>query len=279
VIFIVHGWFGHVACAGWQEAMKDAILEAEDATVILVYWSMGALHPLYNVPATTTTTVSDAIAAVAKGIYNSATFKGKKDGLRFYCIGHSLGGQICGQVGKKAYVGALQLFDRVTSLDPAGAGFDTCSDHDYHVDNTSATCVEVIHTDGTMKGHASPTVHEGTMVRWGHIDFYPNGGQDQPACSPLSNDVGCSHATAFYYFIDTIKYPNMCQAVGPCSNPDDPSTCGNNTQSMGFYSSCYNGTTTSLSGAYYVKTVAPDATGPGCKSDGMVRCIGDMLGR
>jgi len=271
VAFIVHGWFGNYACSGWLQQMKDAILQAEDSTVFIVNWRNGADNPEYGISAATTQTVSTAISAVAGSVFNSSTFQSSKDGLYLYAIGHSLGGQIVGQTGKKAYSGTLQLFDRVTSLDPAGPGFEDCPD-DWHVDKTSAKCVDVSHTDATMQGHVAPIIHEGTLKQWGLIDFYPNGGSNQPNCALLTTDLTCSHMAAVYYFILSVGSANACNAIGVCSNVTDPASCGGNTQNMGYYSTCYKGSTP-LAGAYYVKVTNID--NPACKIPSFVQCVLD----
>lgn len=51
----------------------------------------------------------------------------------------------------------------------------TDADTNYFVD---ARFVDVIHTDIQVYGYTHPC---------GHIDFYPNGGTNQPGCSDQSN--------------------------------------------------------------------------------------------
>lgn len=57
-------------------------------------------------------------------------------------------------------------------LDPA-LPFFTTSDRHSKLDKTDAKFVDVIHTNAGVYGKIEPS---------GHVDFYMNGGQTQPAC-------------------------------------------------------------------------------------------------
>ena len=62
-------------------------------------------------------------------------------------------------------------------LDPAKP-FLTLENIDNRLDTTDADFVDVIHTDsGNLTG-----LELGFFAPIGHIDFYPNGGTDQPGC-------------------------------------------------------------------------------------------------
>ena len=60
----------------------------------------------------------------------------------------------------------------LTGLDPAGPFFTLVSSA-YRLDDSDASYVDVIHTNEGQLG---------TSRRGGHIDFYPNGGTNQPGC-------------------------------------------------------------------------------------------------
>jgi len=214
------------------------------------------MTPSYNQAASNTQTVSSIIAAISQSIQNTNTFKANKDKLYLYCIGHSLGAQICGQAGR-----ASKIFDRITGLDPAGPGFENCW-FDKHVVESDAKCVDHIHTDGTGDGHINPFLpHYGTMERWGHIDFYPNGGHNQPGCSWLTNGFACSHVRAYNLFTYTVSH--NCTSVGSCDDQKSlPNTCQNAQQNMGYYSSCHRSFIKSgqapKKGIYYATTKQGD---------------------
>ena len=66
----------------------------------------------------------------------------------------------------------------LAALDPAGPQFTMSScialASECRLHNTDADLVDVIHTDATAAG---------LYDRMGHVDFYPNGGANQPGCS------------------------------------------------------------------------------------------------
>ncbi len=81
-------------------------------------------------------------------------------------------------------------------LDPAGPYFEN-TDPKVRLDSTDALFVDVIHTDGSNNlllgfGINNFTIkktfinnHEiylGSLQQMGHVDFYPNGGYNQPKC-------------------------------------------------------------------------------------------------
>ncbi|KAK3594260.1 hypothetical protein CHS0354_020442 [Potamilus streckersoni] len=96
-------------------------------------------------------------------------------------------------------------------LDPAGPLFEG-RDPLVRLDSTDAYYVDVIHTDGTGFGMLSPV---------GHVDFYPNLGQNQPGCNAsipgllfklikgeikeMKNDISCSHMRAPSLFTESIN--------------------------------------------------------------------------
>ena len=60
----------------------------------------------------------------------------------------------------------------VSALDPACKYFEA-THLDARLDSGDAQCVDVIHTDSDDSGLEQPL---------GHLDFYPNGGEDQIGC-------------------------------------------------------------------------------------------------
>jgi len=238
VIFVVHGYMWNVFTT-WPEDMAESLinLKDEDNMVITIHWYFGGDFDFPEATANTQT-VSDFVSKFALAILNSKSYQGDKDKLYLHCIGHSLGAQVCGQSGRKA-----PIFDRVTGLDPAGPGFEKCTDH-WNVDKDSADCVDNIHTDGSKDGRSwwnplSVVVsHFGSMKEWGHYDFYPNNGTNQPGCDHLYSVWWCSHNRAIDLFMDTIpRGPDVCPVTG-CINPDG-TPCTDLTNHMGYYSSCH----------------------------------------
>ena len=88
-------------------------------------------------------------------------------------LGHSLGAHICGLASN---VIQNQLA-RISGLDPAGPFFES-KDIAVRLDPSDGKFVDVIHSNADFKfGFAL-----GSAQASGHVDFYPNGGEDQPGC-------------------------------------------------------------------------------------------------
>lgn len=68
-----------------------------------------------------------------------------------------------------------------TGLDPALPFFATARQH-WKLDITDADFVDVIHTNAGVYGK---------IETCGHVDFYMNGGQNQPICENDSSKFGC----------------------------------------------------------------------------------------
>ena len=132
-----------------------------------------------------------------------------------HLIGHSLGAQVCGFAGQ-----GLDKVGRITGLDPAGPSFDGLP-KEARLDKTDADFVDVIHTDSKP---FIPYFGLGTLQAVGHIDFYPNGGKDQPNCDK-ERATGtirgrlCNHIRALEYFIASINAKNVPLAH-KCTNYD-----------------------------------------------------------
>ncbi|CAG9861971.1 unnamed protein product, partial [Phyllotreta striolata] len=108
------------------------------------------------------------------------------------------------------------LLGRITGLDPASPLFRNNYLRENHkkLDRSDAKLVDVIHTD------SSPFLTDGFGLYEpiGHVDFYPNGGQDQPGCNDvadsvvvshfergLSKELVCSHVRAFLLFRESLQ--------------------------------------------------------------------------
>ncbi|XP_050426670.1 pancreatic lipase-related protein 3-like [Adelges cooleyi] len=179
--------------------MKDKLLEEGNYNVIYVGWdSSFKLIPYYQ-PVANTIVVGLEIANMIKHLKN-------KMGLNpedVHLIGHSLGAHAAGYAGK--YTPGL---DRITGLDPAKPLFhDRPIEHRlYHTD---AYFVDVIHTNTYLLGIEQPC---------GHLDFYPNGGSQQPNCIFSS----CSHSRAYELFTESIY--SQCVFKG-CGKINDNTVC------------------------------------------------------
>lgn len=140
-------------------------------------------------------------------------------------LGHSLGAQICGNIGRELKKANISL-PRITGLDPAGP----CFYEDGLLKGLStgdAKLVDIIHSNpGTF----------GQEGRVGDIDFYPNGSKDKQlarGCKRLfGTDViyrasQCSHGRAWKYYAESVLpgnehnfLPTNCTLDGKTINCD-----------------------------------------------------------
>jgi pimeloyl-ACP methyl ester carboxylesterase len=221
VKFITHGFIQN-GFHKWVIEMKDAILSAEDVNVIVVDWSNGNGLPYMQATANTQV-VGAVIAKLVNTFVNTLGVKASD----VHLIGHSLGAHISGYAGAK-----IKGLGRITGLDPAGPYFEF-TEPEVRLDPTDALFVEAIHTDGT----ATLQLGLGLMQRVGHIDYYPNGGKNQPNCpevpgkilsaiffgltlnvAGIEDSTACSHSAALTFFTESIRDKSCKFTAFPCSS-------------------------------------------------------------
>ena len=132
----------------------------------------------YLSSASTTVVIGDLLRILTKNIYSQI------ENIKTFCIGHSLGAQICGFSGKR------RPLDVIIGIDPAGPVFESNSEFG-RLTRNDAKVVQAIHTTPGMMGMTKSI---------GDIDFYINEGPYQPAC--LVEDVICSHVDFPLFFLD-----------------------------------------------------------------------------
>ncbi|XP_067127189.1 pancreatic triacylglycerol lipase-like [Centruroides vittatus] len=207
--FIVHG-FRQTADDDWVQMLKSSLLSYGDYNIIIVDWSEAArVHFPYSV--LNIHRISTEVTWMIKYLKEVTSGDLKK----FHLIGSDLGAHINSFVGKQ-----INKLGRITGLDPSGSGFKTYPP-EFRLDNTDATFVDVIHTNGEeyFRGYGLPQAI-------GNFDFYPNGGVNQPGCLDKIVDAAskqklqnaqalarCSHHWAESLFSDALLNPT-CQYVG-----------------------------------------------------------------
>ncbi|XP_070503768.1 phospholipase A1-like [Chironomus tepperi] len=174
----------------------------------------------------------------------------------FYLVGHSLGGQCAGLVGRylRNISNESYVIPRIYALDPAGPDFEYAkfqSSFDC-ISKDDADYVQVIHTNGNKYGVKGPV---------GHADFYPNGGMNQPGCKDDSN----SHQFAWIFYQQSVReeagfLARKCDSYDNFQNGN----CENNEISYMGYSS--NGTLPM--GTFYLRT-HPSMFGPALGEEGI----------
>ncbi|XP_077988295.1 pancreatic lipase-related protein 2-like [Glandiceps talaboti] len=214
---ISHG-YRESGYSDWIERMRDELLIYGNMNVIVVDWQDGSSGWYF--------TCADNTDKVGEEIHLLLQFLQQQVSLAFedvHLIGFSLGAQVSGHAGKRN-----PSIGRISGLDPAGPDFEN-QDTDVHLDSSDAQFVDVIHTDAEPLwqggfGYYNPC---------GHVDFYPNGGTQQPGCG-LIGEV-CHHMRAPDLFIESINTPCPFTAY-PCPLGDRScSSCDGNCGYMGFH--------------------------------------------
>lgn len=210
---IIHGFVDSIHLSDWMQKMKTKFLTTGEFNVIIVDWGCGNDFPYAQAIQNSKIT--------AKELTNLVKFIMDETGAEssnFHLIGHSLGSHIAGRVGH-----AVPHLGRISAMDPPGPRFYEAVLED-RLDPGDAQFVDAIHTDA---GH-SFFEGMGILSNVGHVDFYPNGGKDQPGChgSPFSilprigfqravrYYVTCDHFRSIEYYMDSIRPPVQLKLSG-----------------------------------------------------------------
>jgi len=201
---LIHGYkLTERALSSWVPKMAEAILSKEDVNVIMVDWVKGAaVH--YENAVSNTRVAGTIINKYLTNMIRQHDLKHKD----VHLIGFSLGAHVAGFAGKALNVeNGGKKYGRISALDPAKPGFT--SDHPAtHLSKDDATFVDVIHT-----GIKSTFIYGAGMNKSiGHIDFWPNGGEEQPKCHNWKKGILkgtvdmaiCHHLRALDLYIDSI---------------------------------------------------------------------------
>ncbi|ELT93881.1 hypothetical protein CAPTEDRAFT_222093 [Capitella teleta] len=235
-VYLIHGW---TSSTSYQLRIKDAFLDSgKDYNIIVVDWSTGADKPLnYPLAASNTRVVGACTAHLAEVISGGNL-------ASHHCMGHSLGGQTCGYMGKAAHGGGSPTLGRVTGLDPAGPLF-LGGDPRVRLDKTDTLFMDNIHTNAKALGIGEEV---------GHVDFFPNKGMRQPGCS----DGSCDHGICRDFVIASLTAPSCSFTARPCDSAEDADNglCENcnpltTCQKMGYYANTMPGR-----GKMFLRTVA-----------------------
>lgn len=98
-------------------------------------------------------------------------------------VGFGAGAHLAGAAADLVQQQLGDPLPHITALDPPVA-MDAL---EHRLSAQDAVYVEVIHTNGQGLG---------TMARLGDVDYYPNGGQQQPGCTEAADPDSCSHERA-----------------------------------------------------------------------------------
>ncbi|XP_054009605.1 pancreatic triacylglycerol lipase-like [Hylaeus anthracinus] len=218
----IHGYKGSGSDVG-SLLLVRALLDLEDVNVLVLDWTRGAATT-YSAAVANTELVGRQLGLVLLNMIDLGVSPEK-----IHVIGFSLGAHVAGcasEVLKKRNL----LLGRITGLDPASPFFRNhlFREKSRKLDATDAQLVDVIHTDGS-EDFADGF---GLLKPLGHIDFFPNGGREQPGCTDVRNsvvvshlnedsltkEIACSHLRAWKLFLESVRTDNQsCKLTAwPC---------------------------------------------------------------
>lgn len=184
---------------------------AQRATVIIVDWGGGSSPP-YTQAVANIRLVGAIAAHIIHMIYQECGFRNLE---HFHMIGHSLGAHLSGYAGYTLQREFGLTLGRITGLDPAEPLF-TDTDPMVRLDRNDAAFVDVVHTDAVSLAMGGL----GMRAAIGHVDFYPNGGANNPGCDRSWTDsmsrhsgslfgsiqqfLSCNHVRSYQYWLEAV---------------------------------------------------------------------------
>ncbi|OXB65286.1 hypothetical protein ASZ78_001593 [Callipepla squamata] len=178
--FIIHGYRPTGSAPIWIPKLACLLLSAEDMNIIVVDWNRGAATVIYRNASRNGRRVAEILKKfVDEMLMNGASLDS------IHMIGVSLGAHISGFVG--------QMFDGQLGRITVGFfWFLPCHFTTHH----------------SLPGYL-PFAGLGYADALGHIDFYPNGGTDQPGCPPTVfaglKYFKCDHQRSVYLFMASLQ--------------------------------------------------------------------------
>jgi len=189
---LTHG-FSSSSTGGPGPGFKTQYFRAgSNYNVVLLDWAPLAAAPWYDVAAGNTKLVGEKTGRLI--LYLVSRGYVTLDQVHF--AGHSLGAHAAGFAGN--LVGAGKL-GRITALDPALPLFGAADDSG-RIDPSDAAFVDVIHSAGGTLLDGGLSFREPR----GHVDFYPNSGENQPGCG-IDAFGACSHSRCYAYMDESIN--------------------------------------------------------------------------
>lgn len=200
--FIIHGYRPTGSPPGWLDELIQLLLKRQDMNLVVVDWNRGATNLNYFKAKENTLKAGEKLTAVVKMMQHNGVSLSS-----IHLIGVSLGAHIAGFIGANFN----SSIGRITALDPAGPQF-TGTSPEHRLDPTDAQFVDALHTDIDALGFREAL---------GHIDFYANGGTDQPGCPPTifsgTAYFKCDHQRSVHLYMESIRRECQIRAY-PCGS-------------------------------------------------------------
>ncbi|CAG9862325.1 unnamed protein product [Phyllotreta striolata] len=217
IYLITHGYI-ESGSISWIHNIARVLLSQEDCNVIIIDWQKGSGPPFTQ--AVANIRLVGAITAHLLASIANQTGTQKLDHV--HAIGHSLGAHMCGYIGYTLQEKFNLTMGRISGLDPAEPHFAKAGPP-VRLDRTAAKYVDVIHTDASqfIRGGL------GIVESIGHVDYYPNGGTDQPGCTSglaqyirdangsffngMKKYLGCNHIRSHEFYLESITSNPQCK--------------------------------------------------------------------
>ncbi|XP_069316802.1 inactive pancreatic lipase-related protein 1 [Eulemur rufifrons] len=215
--FIIHGFIDK-GDDSWVTDMCQNMFKVEEVNCICVDWKKGS-QTTYTQAANNVRVVGAQVAQMLKILSTNYSYSLSN----VHLIGHSLGAHVAGEAGSRT-----PGVGRITGLDPVEASFEGTAE-EVRLDPSDAAFVDVIHTDSAP---LIPFLGFGLNQLVGHLDFFPNGGENMPGCkkNALSqivdldgiwagtrDFVACNHLGSYKYYSNSILNPGGFAAY-PCAS-------------------------------------------------------------
>ncbi|CAG9801918.1 unnamed protein product [Chironomus riparius] len=147
-----------------SDIINSYISNARYNLIVVHYFSMESIHTDNAVA------LSDSLATAFTRFFDT----GYNSGFMNF-VAHGLGAQIMARASRliQSRSNFRHVIGRLTGLDPASMG-PVATIQIGRLSSADAQFVETIHTDGTLNGD---------HLSFGHVSFFPNGGENQPFCT------------------------------------------------------------------------------------------------
>ncbi|XP_033617289.1 pancreatic lipase-related protein 2 [Fukomys damarensis] len=258
--FIIHGFLENGE-KSWMTDSCRRMFQVEKVNCVCVDWQGGS-RTIYGQATQNIRVVGAEVAYLIQVLSTKLGY----DPEDVHIIGHSLGAHAAAEAGRRLQ-GRL---GRITGLDPAKPYFQDTPE-EVRLDPSDAMFVDVIHTDTAP---LLPSFGLGMSQKVGHLDFFPNGGEEMPGCNKnilstitdldnllqgIRSVVSCNHRRSREYYYSSILNPDGFLGY-PCASYQEFQENGCfpcpaiGCPKMGHYADQFRGETSAVEQTYFLNT-------------------------